>query len=103
MAKSQDRQAVCQLVSVYYDMDALRQQVKRERLRKVFCRVGSISASEFFSAGQSGLLAVCRVTMFAPEYKGELTVELDKVRYTVYRTYQNGDDIELYLKKEVGA
>lgn len=45
-----------------------------------------------------------RVTMFAPDYDGEDTAEVDGTPYAIYRTYRRRDDmIELYLATKAGV
>ena len=92
------------LISVSYRVDDLMQRIPVETKRKVIGLVGSISASEFYEAGRSGLKPQCRVSLFAPDYNGEVAVELDGTRYGVYHTYTPKDDtIELYLERKVGV
>lgn len=92
------------LISVSYRVDDLMQRIPVETKRKVIGLVGSISASEFYEAGRCGLKPQCRVSLFAPDYCGETTVELNGVRYGVYRTYMPvTDTIELYLERKAGA
>lgn len=99
-----DRSNVLTLVDVTYTTDALNQQIPQETTRDVFCNVSSVSAQEFFDAGQAGLNPEWRVTMFAPDYNGETIVELNGVRYGVYRTYLGKNEtIELYLERKAGV
>ena len=92
------------LISVSYRVDALKQRIPEETRRKVMGLEGSISATEFFDAGRNGLKAQKRVSMFAPDYNGEVTVELNGIRYGVYRTYMPKDHtIELYLERKAGV
>lgn len=99
-----DRSNVLTLVSVTYTTDALKQQVPQETTRDVFCNVSSVSAQEFFDAGQAGLKPEWRVTMFEPDYNGETITELNGVRYSVYRTYLGKNEtIELYLERKAGV
>ena len=99
-----DRSNVLTLVNVTYTTDALNQQVPQETTRDVFCSVFSVSAQEFFDAGQAGLKPEWRVTMFAPDYSGETIGELNGVRYSVYRTYLGKNEtIELYLERKAGV
>lgn len=71
--------------------------------RKVYGQVMSVSADEFFAAGQNGITPDWRITMFAPDYQGEQDLEMNGVPYTVYRTYHRRDDIvELYVERRRG-
>lgn len=99
-----DRSNVLTLVDVTYTTDALNQQVPQETTRDVFCNVSSVSAQEFFDAGQAGLNPEWRVTMFAPDYNGETIAELNGLRYSVYRTYLGKNEtIELYMERKAGV
>lgn len=71
--------------------------------REVFCQVSSVSSSEWFEGGRIGLSPDLRVTVFAGDYAGEQAVEHEGVKYAVYRTYRDGDYVELYLQQEKGA
>lgn len=99
-----DRSNVLTLVDVSYTTDAINQQIPQETMRDVFCIVSSVSAQEFFDAGQAGLNPEWRVTMFAPDYNGETIAELNGTRYGVYRTYLGRNEtIELYLERKAGV
>lgn len=87
------------LVQKTYTQNEIGAQVETEVKTDVFARMKSVSRSEFFSAGQNGLspslVAITRYENYADQteavWKGK--------RYTIYRTYFNGnDDIELYLE-----
>lgn len=98
-----DRSSELYLIKKTFEQDALLQPVPVETKRMVYCNVRSVSQSEFFSAGAAGLKASKQVTMFGPEYEGEEEVELDGIRYAVYRTYQRrNESLELYLQRKVG-
>jgi SPP1 family predicted phage head-tail adaptor len=98
------RDHVVTLISVSYSKDELEQMVPTESKREVFCQQHSISQSEFFEAGRSGLQPQHKLTVFEGDYQGETIAELDGVRYSVYRTYLGkGDCIELYLERKAGV
>lgn len=98
------RDHVVALISVSYSKDDLEQMVPTETKREVFCQQHSISQSEFFEAGRSGLQPQHKLTIFEGDYQGETIAELDGVRYSVYRTYLGkGDCIELYLERKAGV
>lgn len=99
-----DRSNVLALVGVTYTTDALNQKIPQETTRDVFCNISSVSAQEFFDAGQAGLNPEWRVTVFAPDYNGETIAELNGARYGVYRTYLGKNEtIELYLERKAGV
>lgn len=71
--------------------------------RQVYGQVTSVSADEFFAAGQNGIKPDWRITMFAPDYQGERDLELFGAPYTVYRTYYGRTDtVELYVERRSG-
>lgn len=99
-----DRSKVAYLITRSYHQDDLLQYVADEDKRKVFVSQQSVAQSEFFQAGQAGFKPELQLTMFGPEYHGETEVELDGIRYTIYRTYaRRSDEIELYLQRRVGS
>lgn len=95
---------VAYLITHTYKPDALNQQIPAEQKREVFCTIKSLQQSEWFAAGNAGLKAKFRIDVFSDDYAGETQVEVDGVRYEIYRTYQASNDwIELYLEKKAGA
>lgn len=98
-----DRSSVIKLISQTYTQDAIGQQVPHEISRSVYCNVASVSAKEWFDAGQVGLNPQYKLTLFAPDYQGEAIVELEGKRYAVYRTYRSTTELlELYLERKAG-
>lgn len=99
-----DRSKVLTLISVTYSTDSIGQRVPEEVSRDVFCDISSVSASEWFEGGRSGMNPEYRATMFSPDYNGEQIAELDGVRYGIYRTYLGRNEtVELYLEKKAGV
>ena len=99
-----DRSHVCYLVTRTHDRDlnGVMQPTDSERL--VFCSVDSVTSSEWFDGGRSGLKPVYRFTLFEGDYNGEEIVKYNGSRYAVYRTYKAKDNnIELYVQKEGGV
>lgn len=87
-----------------YAPDSIGAMVPTKLSRDVFCDLSSTSASEWYDAGNAGMKAEYRVTMFAPDYDGEDTAEVDGTPYAIYRTYRRRDDmIELYLATKAGV
>ena len=71
--------------------------------KKVFCQVDSVSASEFFDGGRSGLNPEFRMTLFKYDYSGEKLLEYNGQEYSIYRTYiRRTDEIELYVERKGG-
>jgi len=95
------------LITLYADTityDDYGVPVKTRSSRDVFCKVDSVTRSEFFDAGRSGLKPEYRITMFFGDYEGETLVGYNGRMYSVYRTYQAKTDIiELYVERKNGT
>lgn len=99
-----DRLAVVKLIDQQHAEGGIGQQKPVETAREVFCQVASVSREELADAGQRGLQARRKVTVFTPDYAGEEVAELEGVRYGIYRTYMAaGERLELYLERKVGV
>ena len=99
-----DRSDIINLISVTTARDEYGVMRKTETSKQVFCRVDSVTASEFFEGGRNGLNPEYRMTMFRHDYSGEPIVEYNGQRYSVYRTYIGRDDtIELYVERKGGS
>lgn len=99
-----DRSDVCYLITRTHtrDNDGVLRPTETET--QVYCDVQSVSASEWFEGGRSGLNPELRFTMFSGDYLGQDIVRYNGVRYAVYRTYKaRTDTIELYVQKEGGV
>lgn len=99
-----DRADTCFLIAETYKMDMLAQKIPVEEKKQVFCNVFSITRTEFYHAGQSGLSPELKLTVFYGDYNGETIVEFRGKRYSVYRTYTPDEEtVELYLVRKVGV
>ena len=84
--------------------DAIGQEFVTEKATTIFCGVQSVTAKEFFEAGEQGIRPEYKLTVYAWEYKGEQAVIFRGQRLVVYRTYQVGKDLlELYVAQREGA
>ena len=84
------------LLQTTYEKDKYGQDIPLNTEREVFCKVGSVSRSEFFNAGRNGLNPQFTFTVFKGEYQGQ--------SYAIYRTYMTDDDyIELYVERKGGT
>lgn len=93
------------LISRTFTIDEVGNQTATETKTLIPVEVRSISREEFYRAGEQKLNPEKLVTTAAENYNGEELIEIDSVRYSIYRKYQDpmkSDDIELYLRKEVG-
>ena len=92
------------LISRTFTVDEVGNQVATETETLIPVEVKSISRDEFYRAGEQKLNPEMVVTTAADNYSNQELIKIDSVRYAIYRKYrdQNSDDIELYLRKEVG-
>ena len=94
---------VIALVAKTITTDKYGNEVATEKERTVYCEVDSISQTEFYAAANTELNPECRFTIFFGDYEGESLVKFNGARYSVYRTYRTGDDLELYTERKIGA
>lgn len=75
-----------------------------ETSSEVFCDVRSITRTEWFEAGRSGIEHPAFIfIMDRNEYEGQKIVEYNGQRYGVYRTYASkNEDLELYVEAKGG-
>lgn len=98
-----DRSIAFHLLTPNQTQDELLQWVDDPERRQVFGQISSVTATEFFSAGQNGITPEYRLTMFGPDYQGERDLEIDGEPFSVYRTYRGKNDtIELYVERRRG-
>ena len=94
---------VLKLITVEQTQDDYGVWRETETATEVFCEVGSVTRTEFFEAGRSGLNPAFVFTIFGDDYNGAEVVEFAGKRYGVYRTYRDGDDLELYAERKGGT
>lgn len=70
----------------------------------VFAEVDPVGRDEYEAAGQQGMKAEYKFTVWAAEYDGQEEVEYNGRRLSVYRTYgaRSDDKIELYAAERAG-
>lgn len=101
-----ERMADISLIKTTYQTDAIGQQLEGEEVtRTLLATLHGISRQEWSMAAQTGLnpegMAFLRDSA---DYEGEELLELEGVRYSIYRTYPTDDGgIELYYRKNVGV
>jgi SPP1 family predicted phage head-tail adaptor len=72
--------------------------------RQVFCEKKSVSADEFFKAGQNGLKAKYVFIVHLNDYQEETKVKYNEKVYSIYRTYERKDEkVELYCEVKAGG
>ena len=89
------------LVTLTTTTDAEGYEIEGKEITKyVYGNRQSVTQAEFFSAGQQGIDAKYRFTIYASEYGGQALIKYGGTRYNVYRTYQTKEDlIELYVSE----
>lgn len=98
-----DRSIRFRLLTVNSTQDEIGQWIEELTPRCVYGRLESVSASEFFAAGQTGFRPDFRIVMFGPDYNGERDCIVNDVQYSIYRTYYRKNDmVELYLERRAG-
>ena len=87
------------------ERDANGVPIETEASRQVYCKVTSVSQSEFFAGGRNGLNPEFKFQVFAGDYKDEPIVVYKGRRYAVYRTYlvPGTDRLELYTERKGGT
>lgn len=99
-----DRSNIAYLVGETIRTDENYIQVVTETRTTVYCDIQSVSQNEFFKANELGFKPQLKVTMFKYDYDNESIIEIDGVRYSIYRTFEGrNDEIELYCEKKVGV
>lgn len=70
----------------------------------VFAEVDPVGRDEYEAAGQRGMKAEYKFTVWAAEYDGQEEVEYNGRRLSIYRTYgaRSDDKIELYAAERAG-
>lgn len=94
---------VITLITQTITTDKYGNEVATETERTVYCEVDSISQTEFYAAANTELNPEYKFTIFFGDYEGESLVKFNGARYSVYRTYRTGDDLELYTERKIGA
>ena len=91
------------LVTQTITTDKYGNEVATEKQKNVYCEVDSISQTEFYAAANTELNPEYRFTIFFDDYEGEEIVIYGGKRYSVYRTYRTGDNLELYAERKIGV
>ena len=93
-------QTVATLVSETKTQDSIGQWISTETEREIFCEEYSITRNEWADAGRLGLNPEICLKTHIGNYNDELVVKYQNKRYSVYRTYKQGEEIELYLERK---
>ena len=91
------------LISQVQTRDDIGQPTATETTNSVICTVLEVTRAEWVAAQQRSLSPAAVVKVFFADFDGQTLAELRGKRFEIYRTYQAGDYIELYLGERVGA
>ena len=91
------------LIAQAITVDEYGNEVATETERQIYCEVYSISQTEFYAAANTELNPEYRFDIFFGDYQGEDVCLFNGKRYAVYRTFRNGDTLELYAERKIGA
>lgn len=94
---------VITLISQEITLDDYGNEETTDTENTVFCEVASITQTEFYAAADTQLNPEFRFTVFFGDYNGEQIVIYNGVRYSIYRIYRTGDDLELYVERKIGV
>lgn len=99
-----DSLAKVKLIKQDFSIGNYGQILTTETERTIFGELGSITRSEWSTAGSLGVQPSFRVNVYTFEYQGEQIVEIKGERYAIYRSYVrvNEDITELYLEARAG-
>lgn len=97
-----NKERVIELVNVLTTYDSIGQPTPYETKTPVIAKMRNVSMSEWTSANQLGLSAEYQATIWSNEYERQEFADIDGMRYRIYRTYEVGDRVELYLERMVG-
>ena len=96
---------ILELIKSTYAVDDYGVRRATESSREVFCKVESVTRSEFFGGGRAGLNPDHKFTIFAGDYDGETIIQYEDARYSVYRVYHvpGTDYLEMYTERKGGT
>lgn len=95
---------ICFLMSATIVEDEIGQQIETLLPEMVYCSVVSIGHKEFGIAAQANLKAERTILINHDEYDGQTTIEYNRKKYNVYRTFVRTDGhIELFCEVKVGG
>lgn len=93
---------VINLISETIQADTIGNQIPVKTLRQVYATAEPIAQNEFFKAQAIGIKPRAKLIVFFGDYQGEELLEWEGTEYSIYRTYQKDDLVELYAEKRLG-
>ena len=81
---------VLTLITQTISTDTYGNEYATESDKQVCCEVESITQTEFYNAANTEINPEYRFTVFFGDYDGQVVVEYQSKRYTIYRTSEPG-------------
>lgn len=98
------KDVIAYLIGKTITLNEYKQEVEVDTRVEILAQKESISQSEFYRGGEAGLKPEFCLTVAIIDYNGEQEVELDGIKYGIYRTYEPDKDyIELYCERKGGV
>lgn len=94
--------AVITLIAVTYTADSIGQETETRTSREVLANEYSVSSSEFYDAGRSGMRPERQYQVRSDDYDGERLMTVEGVEYNVIRTERRGDFTRLVCERVAG-
>ena len=95
-------EGVANLIAEAIHENEYAQQIGDPERREIFVSVESISRNEFFDAGRNGINPELKFITPSINYNCEGLIEYEGDVFTIYRTYEQGENVEIYAQKKVG-
>lgn len=93
----------CTLVSVELSENDYGEVTETEILSTLWCAEFPVMSNEFYNARENGIKAQKLLCVHTGEYKGQLLVDYQGKRYSIYRIFPRSDlKTELYCAERIG-
>lgn len=98
------KDVIAYLIGKTITKNEYKQEIEVDTRTEIFAQKEDISQSEYYKGGEAGLKPEFRLKTAIIDYNGEREVELDSMKYGIYRTYERDEDyIELYCERKGGV
>lgn len=94
--------SIVNLVAINTTKNAFGEDIDTEELTPVLVSLQDVGRNEFFRAAELALAPQFVARTAAINYSGQRILEHSGQRFAVYRTYLDGDYVELYCEKKAG-
>lgn len=93
---------VVNLIALNIEKNAFGEDVETESATSVFASLQDVGRAEFFKAAELALAPQFIARTAAINYSGQRILDYGGQRFAIYRTYLDGDYVELYCEKKAG-